>query len=246
MPDSILSQIERRLIAARMPLVQRKRALQELSEHREDLIRAALDDGLSENAAAIRADNSLGNPGELVDQIVLAARRSSWAGRHPVTAFCVLPFFGSVLAMGLVYLFVLSVFYCFVSFPRFNVSCAAFDSVLTVYYGQIDMWQHLSQMVALAAAAFICCRLAVRSVSKRYWLWVACGICAVQGYLWTMTVTAHSISIGYFLWPIKLVPVESALIPIVIAVVIDTRQRRLQPDQFSLTTDGPERTARNR
>src|SRR5262245_35890661 len=94
MPDSILTQIEQSLIALRLPTARRQRAIQELRDHREDLFEAALADGRSNIEAALHADRSLGDPTEVADQIVMAARKSSWWGRHPVISFCVLPFFG--------------------------------------------------------------------------------------------------------------------------------------------------------
>src|SRR4051812_12009576 len=91
--STLLQKLENRLIALGLPATLRQRALQELSDHHQDLVDTALDDGFSKTEALKRADTSLGEPISLADQIVLAARRSSWCGRHPILSFGVLPFF---------------------------------------------------------------------------------------------------------------------------------------------------------
>lgn len=227
MPNSILSQIERRLIESRVPTAKRKRALQELSEHREDIMRAAVADGLCENEATAHADQSLGDPTELANKIVQAARASSWPGRHPFAAFCILPFFSTPFAIAAAFLMVLRI-----TPPRgpefhFNFVTHAFE--MTNAWAARVLICHLAQLAVTAALASIFCKLATASASARFWMLTACGICSVQCCWWTVLVSGGGFSMPPGSWPTPapLLPLESAIIPIVIALSMELHQRRL-------------------
>lgn len=226
MPESILTQIERRLIASRVPLAKRQRALQELSDHREDLIQAGLADGLTEIEATIRADKSLGGPVELAEQIVLATRQSSWWGRNPFLAFGVLPFFGTIFAIAAAYWIVLRL--TSLPGPLFQYNVYIHSFVMSDNWAARVLICHIAQVAAVAALAITFCELAQSSTSKRHWMWIACGICSVQSCLWTVFV-GHTFAPPPYLWPFPTgpIPLESAIIPVAIAVARELRQSLL-------------------
>lgn len=88
---AMIALFERRLVELGCPAAQLSSNVRELAEHHEDLKYAALDEGLSEAEAEARADELLGEPVNLAGQISAVLRQSSWWGRHPVIAFCLLP-----------------------------------------------------------------------------------------------------------------------------------------------------------
>ena len=88
---AMIALFERRLVELGCPSAQLRSNVRELGEHHEDLKCAALEEGLSEAEAEARADKLLGEPADLAGQISAVLRQSSWWGRHPVIAFCLLP-----------------------------------------------------------------------------------------------------------------------------------------------------------
>ena len=80
------------LAAHGMPPSRIHRVTRELAEHWEDIHAAALRNGVSATEAAVEADARLGQADQLAANIIDAMRRSSWFGRHPVLALCVLSF----------------------------------------------------------------------------------------------------------------------------------------------------------
>jgi hypothetical protein len=87
----MMALFERRLVELGCPAAQLRSNVRELAEHHEDLKHAALVEGLSEAAAEARADELLGEPVNLAGRISAVLRQSTWWGRHPVIAFCLLP-----------------------------------------------------------------------------------------------------------------------------------------------------------
>jgi hypothetical protein len=222
----LIQTFERRLIALQLPAKRRQRAIEEMSEHREDLINAAREEGLSEAEASMRADRLLGDPTELADQIVVAARRSSLWGRHPVFSFCVLPFLGMIVAIVLSFASVVGVFYCirpFLHWPTSDVGSMA--ATLTAYYADIEMCTRLMQLFLTGTTAFLFCRLTIRSAAAPVWMWIACLICAVESYIMQISIHAHSVIVGNILWTGNVVAIGCALFPFAIALSIQWRQR---------------------
>src|SRR3954452_7058489 len=102
MPSALsIQQLERRLFELGCPPQKLRRKVRELADHHEDLKHAALEEGLSESDAEARADEQLGEPAGLAEQIVCVLRRSSWWGRHPIIGFCLLPLLALLPATGL-------------------------------------------------------------------------------------------------------------------------------------------------
>ena len=101
-PSAVL-QLERRLADLGCPARERERRARELAEHYQDLKQASLEEGLSEAAAEARANELLGEPVSLAEQLAGVLRQSSWWGRHRIIGFCFLPppgiFAASILSL---------------------------------------------------------------------------------------------------------------------------------------------------
>src|SRR5438552_9831327 len=67
------------------------RLIAELAAHREDLVGEMLNEGLTPESAALRADQRLGDPAVLADAVLTKVRRGSFLGRNPVLSWIVLP-----------------------------------------------------------------------------------------------------------------------------------------------------------
>jgi hypothetical protein len=140
------------------------------------------------------------------------------------------PFIGVTLAIILSFAAVNGLFDAFI--PRF---CIGSQNLNEIYYAynvwcerrmQLPVYLHFTQLLTIGLAALIFCNFAVRSVSKRHWMWAACGICSVQGAIWTAILLGRGFSYGYLIWPKEFVSVESAAIPIIIGVWMEIRQSR--------------------
>lgn len=227
--------VERRLMELWCPPALMRRRLQELADHREDLKREALEEGLSEADAEARADALLGEPRTLAQQLALASRRSSWWGRHPFIGFCLLPPFAILLL-------VLSIMLI-----EWGVSCFYFTSELFRALVNDPSGLALSRRalavdyyaaILLTAAAL--CRLARRRVGGPKWALIACAVCALNGWLFRMKLGSHffTVSVGYWSgWPVW----TPVLLPLAVAAVfIGGRQRLLNakwPDRKRLLRD---------
>lgn len=233
MPDSpLIVTLERRLIALNLPPKRRKRAIEELREHREDLINAAMEQGASKADAETRADQSLGDPTEIADQIVLAARHSSWWGRHPFISFCLLPFFTMFFAIALS------------AIPMGTFALCAKE----------EHWQSLKSggqwLVALSSSircthvlmtaltSLLFCWLFARTVSRRKWLWIACGICGFESYFLHVFIAPHDLWVG-LVWPVNVFRPFAffcACIPFAVAAFLQVRQRKIEASRIFATT----------
>lgn len=190
---SNIEQFRRRLEDLGCPPRPLRERVRELSDHFEDLKQAALEEGLSETAAEVRASEVLGNPVMLADQLVMAMRRSSWTGRHPVLAFCLLPFFvfpllwitSGAAGFGLMRLFITA--------GEWNVLTS--DRAATEEILRPLVMTHVHAVMGLTAILF--CLLAWRSVLGIKWSVIAGGTCALQSYLFFINLGVRSFSVGY-------------------------------------------------
>src|SRR5579872_481975 len=94
---AVIEQFKWRLVELGCPAAPLRRKVRELADHHEDLKQAALEEGLSEAAAAARADELLGEPVALAERFAFAIRISSWWGRHRILGFCLLPPLGILI-----------------------------------------------------------------------------------------------------------------------------------------------------
>ncbi len=68
-----------------------KRIVTELSEHRVDIIEGMADSGCSRQESEEIADRNIGNIDHLTNEIVQKMKASSFAGKHPLISFILLP-----------------------------------------------------------------------------------------------------------------------------------------------------------
>src|SRR6185503_13868258 len=92
--------VRNRLAEHGVPAGRIDRVAVELTEHWEDIRAAAVERGLSASEAGAEADARLGAPERLSAELIAGFRRSSWLGRHPILALCVLPLFLTPLLMA--------------------------------------------------------------------------------------------------------------------------------------------------
>src|SRR6476660_6913743 len=101
--SSLIKACQRRLFELGCSARDVGRMVHEIADHHQDLEHAALDEGLSKAEAEVRADERIGDPMALAEELARSLRRSSWWGRHPFVSFCLLPPLGIVgsFAVGL-------------------------------------------------------------------------------------------------------------------------------------------------
>jgi hypothetical protein len=158
------------------PASQMRRCVQEVADHREDLKNAALEEGLPEPVAEVRADALLGEPLTLAEQLAAAIRQSSWWGRHPFIGFCLLPPVVSLLVWGLGLMLCAGAWRLCLTAGEWSiltdgdgVGIRIIRTLATgTYYG------------AIAAAAVFFCWLARRSMSGLKWALTACAVCSLH------------------------------------------------------------------
>ena len=96
------NRVAQRLAHHGMPPSRIQRITQELADHWGDLRAAGMRDGLTHAEAEAQADARLGDPDQLAAKLIESARQTSWLGRHPVIALCVLPPLLAPLLMAIV------------------------------------------------------------------------------------------------------------------------------------------------
>ena len=83
--------LEERLIDAGIAPKRAQRAVNEMRDHYEDLVEAALEKGLLREAAHERALQQLGEADDIVREMAARPELKSWASRYPRTAIVVYP-----------------------------------------------------------------------------------------------------------------------------------------------------------
>jgi hypothetical protein len=96
------AEVRSRLAGHGLPSDRIERVTRELVEHWEDLRAAAMERGLSASEALREANTRLGRPEQLASDVIAGLRQSSWLGRHPILALCVVPLFLAPLLMAAV------------------------------------------------------------------------------------------------------------------------------------------------
>lgn len=193
MPDAnSIRAFERRLRAAGYPAGLLRRQVRELAEHREDLKQAALEEGLSEADAEARADQRLGEPVVLAEQMVLALRQSFWWGRHRFVAFGLLPapaiFSASLLGLA-------------VAFGLVRLCVSPDDWAILADGGPgfslLTRASRAGCCLAIALTTVLFCWLARRSAAGWKWALLACACCSVQSFFGCCRILPHSAFVGY-------------------------------------------------
>ena len=214
--ESAVAKLERRLAELGCPARERRRQVREVAEHHEDLRVAALEEGLSEAAAEAHANQLLGEPVALAEQLAAVLRQSSWWGRHRVIGFCLLPplgiFAGSVLSLFAVLLFLR----LFFSASEWRVLADQGPGFSLIVVGV-----EVANYLATAGMTLFFCWLARRVGAGLRWAMLACAVCSLQSYFGYCRISPHAVSIGYSLTPDWI----CALIPMLIGGVIWARNR---------------------
>lgn len=83
--------LARKLALSGLPLKYIQSAVRELSEHWQDLKEEGLEQGLSLPEAEAAATRRIGETETLARSITEKLRESTWAGRHAIFTFCLLP-----------------------------------------------------------------------------------------------------------------------------------------------------------
>jgi hypothetical protein len=189
---STVVRLEQRLAELGCPARERERRAREIAEHYEDLKLAGLEEGLSEAAAEARANELLGEPVSLAQQLAAVFRQSSWWGRHRLIGFCLLPPLG---------IFVASVLSLFAVLGCLRVCFSASEWRVLADQGPgfrlLVLAVDLANYAATAGTSILFCWLAQRSMSGVRWAMLACGVCSVQSCFGYCRIAPHAVSIGY-------------------------------------------------
>lgn len=192
MPEAAsIAHFERRLVELDCPAVKLREKVRELAEHHEDLKQAALEEGLSEAEAESWAQEQLGEPVTLAEQVAAVLRQSSWWGRHPVVAFGLLPPVAVFLAVcgALALDFLFSRLY----FPPAIFSVLA-DQPPDLKFLQIALVYSSYAAIGLTAMWF--CVAANRSASGLWCALSACGASALFSFFVNLRVEPHTLAYG--------------------------------------------------
>ena len=227
---AVVLRLEQRLADLGCPARERERRAREMAEHYEDLKNAGLEEGLSEAAAEARANELLGEPVSLAEQLAAVLRQSSWWGRHRIIAFCVLPpliiFAASVLSLLAV---LAGLRLCF-SASEWSVLADQGSG-----FRLLVIAVELANYAATAGISLLFCWLAQRSISGVRWAMLACGVCSLQSYFGYCRIAPHAVSIGYSLSPDWI----CVLIPLLVAAALWARQARTSKRLAELAGEGP-------
>lgn len=189
-----IEQLRRRLIELGCPLPRLQRMVQEVDEHREDVFRGLVAEGMPTAEAEMRADVRLGDTRTLAENLMESLQRSSWCGRHRFIAFGLLPVVGFPLFWVTVLFLNLSLAYVFrFAWDSNKLSAAAHDPVVfphlaTVVYG--------ADYLAVALVPFAFCWLASRAGVRSSWMLFACFVCAIYSLFIFIYVSPHYNAIG--------------------------------------------------
>jgi len=212
--------LRRRLAELGCPMAQVRRLVQEVADHREDLKRAALAEGLAEVGAEVRADVQLGDPLVLADQLMTAQRRSSWWGRHFIIGFGVLP----VLAVPVLWLALLLLQLSL----GFTLGFGCDPKKLHTSAANPVVFRHLviviqcADSIAISLVTLLFCWLARRTAVSFKWMTTACAICSVYALFSNAFIQPHAFVIGLS-WPPHWI---RAALPLLIAGAIYLSRRR--------------------
>ncbi len=215
-----IEQLQCRLVDLGCPIVQMRRLVQEVADHREDLKQAALLGGSSESTAETRAGAQLGNPLDLAERLAVALRESSWWGRHSIIGFCLLPLMAVPVLWGLLVFLGLWLGFAMSYGLDSNQFHMAADNPGRFHH--IFVAVHCTDYIAIALVTLLFCWLARRSALSLKWTVTACLICSLYALFSQLTIVPHSLSLGVHWTPQWI----RSVIPLLIVATIHTIRRR--------------------
>ncbi len=239
-----IEKLQRRLIELGCPARAVRKIVWETAEHWEDLKKAAAMSGVTEEEAAMRAAEQLGEPGELAERHVEALRKSSWWGRHPWLGFGVVPLFTAPITLFLS--LVLGFAVGFVAIGA-HLSGTPVESQLILanqptlfVFGFGGLWTGTAVMTIMMVRKG---RQAV--LASRWWL-MACGIISIYALFFFVLLESsrdpqHTIiGVSFFARPDRL-SVADALIPWMVIALFQVRNHRERSRMLRMPESGGER-----
>jgi hypothetical protein len=231
MPEiDFIHQLRFQLVKLGCPAKQVRRLVQEIAEHRDDLKRAAVSEGLSEADAESRANTWLGHPFDLANDLMVAVRRSSWWGRHFFIGFCVLP----LLAVPVLW----SLLLCLSLSLEFALGYGWNHKKLNVAANNPIAFHHMAiafncaDYAAISLVTILFCWLARRSAVSPAWLVTACVICSIYTLFIHIHIRPHHVWLNIASKPQWFRPA----IPLFIAGMIYILRRRTISNSLKSTT----------
>lgn len=220
MPPDFIEQLRHQLLKLGCPMGQVRRLVQEITDHREDLVQAALSEGISKAGAESRANAQLGDPLYLAEHKMAMLRRSSWWGRHFLIGFCLLPLLAvPVLWVMLLFLDLSLGFALGYGWDSKKLHIAA-DNPAAFHHLVIAF--HAADYFAITSVMFLFCWLARRSAVSIRWMVISCAICSLYALFIWLQIKPHSFALGISWHPHWI----RAAIPLLIAGAIYAFQRR--------------------
>lgn len=229
MPNvSAIRTFEQRLRELGCPAAQLERRVRELADHHADLKEAALQDGLSEAEAEARADQRLGEPVVLAEQVARMLRQSSWLGRHRALAFGLLPipaiFGASLLGVAMAFGLVRS----WVSAEEWRLLADGGSG-----FGVLAGASRAACCLAIALTTLLFCWLARRFALGWRWALLACMCCSVQSFFGYCQILPHRANLGYSStpnWFCGVIPLWAATVAWIWYLLRRWRRREEVPD----------------
>jgi PDZ domain-containing protein len=213
--DTFIGEVSGGMAQRGWPCKYVRRLTREISDHWHELEQEGRERGLDESAACDFAGQRLGDPNALIASYQRAMRDASWAGRHPVVSFILLP----PLALMLWFL-------CWIGMAGgasdlyaklLSLKTPAWGSYLTVLFGVKVI--HYTGVFAVPALFWWWARSSFRSFN---WGWMACGICALHGLFNHVTVRLHDLRWAYGIASVDWLTV---LAPLLVAAVAHAYER---------------------
>ncbi|HLX70199.1 MAG TPA: permease prefix domain 1-containing protein [Verrucomicrobiae bacterium] len=189
-----IEQLRGRLVELGCPLPRMQRMVREVEEHREDLMRSLVAEGMTTAEAEVRANVRLGNPQVLAENLMESLWQSSWCGRHRFIAFGLLPVLGfplfwmAILVLNLSLAFALDFGWDQKKLSVAAENPVAFHHLTLVAYGADDL------AIVLVALGF--CLLASRAGIRRSWMVFVFFICTFYSLFIFTYVSPHHYTIG--------------------------------------------------
>src|SRR5688572_25146750 len=153
-----------------------RRIAREVADHWEELAQEGREHGLDETAAHDFARQRLGEPKVLLDFYGQTMRGVTWAGRHPVISFAVLP--PLALVIWFLYWTGMAVGAADMYANMLGLNVPVWKSYVVVLLGVKVI--HYTGVFAVPALFWWWGRRSFRGFN---WRWLVCGICALHGLL---------------------------------------------------------------
>lgn len=219
MPPDFIKQLQCRLVELGCPRAQLQRLSREIAEHRDDIKQAALAEGLSDAGADAQVNAKLGDPHYLAEHQMAMLRQSSWAGRHAVISFCLLPLLTVPVLWALLLFLNLYMEFMLYGWNDRKLHEAGNNPVI---FHHVVIEVHCADFAAISLVTLFFCWLARRSAVSLTWMMTACGICSLCALFIWVQIHPHNFAVGISRNPQWI----RAAVPLLIASAIYARRRQ--------------------